>query len=91
MWKEKRFSHHHILPRSQTWQSVDDNIILLPETIHRGIHTLFANKVIAEQLIKTLDLSAKAMRPEVTQRLLEVLNEHDAYDLNFWYKDNVHI
>lgn len=91
MWKEKRFSHHHVLPKSQTWLNVDDNIILLPETTHRAIHTLFANKVIAEQLITTLDLSAKAMKPEVTERLLDILSEHDAYDLDFWYKDNTHI
>lgn len=90
MKKEKKYSHHHILPRSQWGTNEDENIILLSETTHRAIHTLFANKLIAEQLITTLDISKQAMRPEVTQRLLDTLTAHDINDLDFWYKDNTH-
>lgn len=90
MKKEKKYSHHHILPRSQLGTNEDENIILLPETTHRAIHTLFANKLIAEQLITTLDISKQAMRPEVTQRLLDTLTAHDINDLDFWYKPDTH-
>jgi hypothetical protein len=84
-------SIHHIVPRSRNGSNNDENLVMLKETTHRAIHTLYANKLIAEQLITTLDLSEQAMRPEVRERLLEVLQEHEADDLDFWYKDNTHI
>ena len=90
MKKEKRYSHHHLVPRSQWGTNEVENIVLLPETQHRAIHTLYANKLIAEQLITTLDISKQAMRPEVRQRLLDTLTAHDINDLDFWYKDTTH-
>jgi hypothetical protein len=47
---------------------------------------LFANQLIAEQLLTTIDLSSKALRPEVVERLIETLTAHDESDLDFWYK-----
>jgi hypothetical protein len=91
MKKEKRYSHHHILPRSQWGTNEDENIVLLPETQHRAIHTLYANRLIAEQLITTLDISKQAMRPEVVEWLVDTLTAHNPWDLDFWYKDNTHI
>lgn len=90
MKKEKRYSHHHILPRSQSGTNEDENIILLPETTHRAIHTLHSNRLIAEQLITTLDISKQAMRPEVVEWLVDTLTAHDVNDLDFWYKPNTH-
>lgn len=78
------------MPRSQWWKSNEENLIVLRESKHRAIHTLFANKLIAEQLITTLDLSKQAMRPEVRERLLNVLTVHEVDDLDFWYKPNTH-
>lgn len=83
-------SIHHIVPRSRWWSNEDKNLLILRETTHRAIHTLYANKLIAEQLITTLDLSEQAMRPEVRERLLDVLQEHKADDLDFWYKPSTH-
>lgn len=90
MRKEHRMSIHHIVPRSKWWSNEDGNLVILRETTHRAIHTLFANKLIAEQLITTLDLSKQAMRPEVRERLLDTLTEHEADDLDFWYKPSTH-
>ena len=90
MKKEKRYSHHHILPRSQWWTDNDENIVLLPETTHRAIHTLHSNRLIAEQLITTLDISKQAMRPEVVEWLVDTLTAHDVNDLDFWYKPSTH-
>jgi hypothetical protein len=90
MKKEFKHSTHHILPRSRGGNNSEDNLVELRETQHRAIHTLFANKLIAEQLITTLDISKQAMRPEVTQRLLDTLTAHDINDLDFWYKPNTH-
>jgi hypothetical protein len=47
--------------------------------------------LIAEQLIHTVELSQKAMRPEVVEWLVDTLTAHDPRDLDFWYKDNTHI
>lgn len=90
MKKEHKYSTHHILPRSRGGNNNEENLLELKETTHRAIHTLYANKLIAEQLITTLDLSKQAMRPEVVQRLVETFTEHDPSDLDFWYKRDTH-
>lgn len=87
MRKEKSFSNHHILPKSKWWSSEDDNLVLLPETQHRAIHTLFENKMIAEQLIRTLDISRPAMREDVVEWLMETLTSMDIHDPYARYKD----
>ena len=47
---------------------------------HRAIHTLFENKMIAEQLLTTVDISSKALRPDIKQWLIDVLTSKDIYD-----------
>lgn len=88
--KEIPMSTHHIVPRSMGGSNDKINRIELRDTTHKALHTLFQNRLIAEQLITTIDLSRKALRPEVRERLLDVLTEHDAYDLDFWYKPKTH-
>lgn len=90
MKKEFRHSTHHIVPRSRLWSNNEENLIELRETKHRALHSLFENKLIAEQLITTLDLSKQAMRPEVVEWLVDTLTAHDVNDLDFWYKPNTH-
>lgn len=87
--KSKKTSVHHILPKSRAGTNDEENLVRLNDTTHRAIHTLFANQLIAEQLITTVDLSAKALRPEVRERLIEILSK-DKSDLDFWYKDSTH-
>ena len=90
MWRRNIRTTHHIVPRSKWWTNEDDNLIRIKEQPHQSLHILHENKLIAEQLIKTLEISEKAMRPEVVQRLIETLTAHDPNDLDFWYKDNTH-
>ena len=90
MKKEFRYSTHHIVPRSQWGNNSEDNLIELRETQHRAIHTLHSNRLIAEQLINTLDISKQAMRPEVVEWLVDTLTAHDVNDLDFWYKPSTH-
>ena len=90
MKKEFRYSTHHIVPRSRLWSNNDENLIELRETKHRALHSLFENKLIAEQLITTLDISKQAMRPEVVEWLVDTLTAHDVNDLDFWYKPSTH-
>lgn len=75
--KEFRYSTHHILPRSRWGDSDKKNLIELKENLHRSIHTLFANQMIAEQLITTVWLSEKALRKDVREWLLETLTSRD--------------
>lgn len=87
MWKiEKSLSLHHILPKSRLWSSDEENLVLMKNTTHRAIHTLFANQMIAEQLITTIWLSEKALRDDVRNRLLETLTSIDIEDPYARYK-----
>ena len=56
---------------------------------HDAIHRLFANQLIAEQLITTINISSKALRPDVKQWLLDVLNSRDITDIYDWYDERV--
>jgi len=87
--KEYKYSRHHILPRSRRWANVNANIEILRDNYHRALHTLFANQTIAEQLITTINLSEKALREDVKQRLLETLSQRDINDPYEWYDDRV--
>lgn len=90
-WTEKEiiYSRHHILPRSQHWANNDSNIEIIRDVQHRAIHTLFENKMIAEQLIKTINLSEKALRDDVREWLIETLTSKNIYDPYLWYKGSV--
>lgn len=88
--RDYSLSKHHIVPRSRDGATNDENLLELRNTTHRAIHTLFANQLLAEQLITTVNLSEKALRPEVREWLLETLTAHDPSDLDFWYKDKTH-
>lgn len=87
-WHET--SIHHILPRSRGGTNERQNLIELKDNLHRSLHHLFANKLIAEQLLTTIDISSKALRPEIKEWLVETLTAHDPEDLDFWYKDEAH-
>lgn len=83
MSKEKKeipMSKHHLLPQSQWWANISRNIELIRDVQHRAIHTLFENKMIAEQLLTTVNISSKALRPDVKQWLIDVLTSKDIDD-----------
>ena len=83
------YTRHHILPRHPFWNDNPRNIITIKDTTHRAIHTLFENKLIAEQLLKTIDYSEKAMKPEIVALLKEVLTMIDPSDPTKRYIDDV--
>ena len=90
MSKEKRdvlLSKHHLLPTSRWWDNISKNIEIIRDVNHRAIHTLFTNQMIAEQLITTVNISSKALREDVKERLLEVLQSKDIKDPYERYKD----
>lgn len=87
--KEEKYSVHHIVPSSLGWLTTPRNLETLKVTTHRAIHTLFENRTIAHQLLRTIDLSEKAMRPEVVKWLRETLTALDPSDLHEWYIDDV--
>lgn len=83
-------SIHHIVPRSKWGNNESKNLIELRNSKHQALHTLFDNKLVAQQLLTTLDISKKAMRPGVLEWLVETLTAHDPEDLDFWYKEGTH-
>lgn len=92
MSKEKKtilMSKHHLLPQSQWWANIARNIEVIRDVNHRAIHTLFENKMIAEQLLTTVDISSKALREDVKQWLIDTLTSRDIYDPYEWYDERV--
>lgn len=87
--KDRWFSTHHLLPRSQWGNSEKKNLVELRNNYHRAIHTLFANKMLAEQLLTTIDISSKALRKDVKEWLIDVLTSKDINDPYEWYDDRV--
>lgn len=69
--------------------NVEENLEYMKNSHHRSIHTLFQNQIIAEQLLTTIDISAKALREDVKEWLIETLNSRDIHDPYEWYKDEV--
>ena len=86
---ENNYSMHHILPKSRDWSSNDRNVELLRNTTHRAIHTLFSNQMIAEQLLTTIDISAKALREDVKEWLIDTLTTRDIHDPRERYDEKV--
>lgn len=87
--REIKMSKHHLLPQSQWWANIAKNIEIIREVQHRAIHTLFENKMIAEQLLTTVDISSKALREDVKQWLIDTLTSRDIYDPYERYKREV--
>jgi len=94
MSKEKnKLTDHHILcqnPDTDTtyWgSSHPHNIIRIVDTTHRALHTLFVNKMIADQMLTCVDISRKALLPEVTKWLVETLTSIDPKDPTLRYKE----
>lgn len=87
--KEFKYSRHHILPVSRRWANINKNMEVLRDNYHRAIHTLFANQMIAEQLITTINISEKALREDVKERLIETLTSKDISDPYERYDDRV--
>ncbi len=87
--KEIPMSKHHLLPQSQWWANIAKNIELIREVQHRAIHTLFENKLIAEQLLTTVDISSKALRPDIKQWLIDTLTSKDIHDPYERYDEKV--
>lgn len=86
--KEEKYSRHHILPRSRRGSNEPCNIELIKDNFHRSLHTLFQNQMIAEQLITTVNVSEKALRDDVRQRLLETLTSKNIYDPYERYRED---
>ena len=87
MRKEEQYSRHHILPKSMFGSSEPCNIEILKNSTHRALHTLFQNRMIAEQLITTVELSDKALREDVREWLIDTLTSKNIHDPYVWYKD----
>ena len=91
MAKEKLTTHHILCQHPDTdttimWSSHKTNLVELPWTFHSSRHTVFINKMIADQLLTCVDLSSKALLPEVKNWLVETLTSLDPKDPELWYK-----
>lgn len=86
--KEDKYSLHHILPKSRWWANSYTNLEMIKDNHHRALHVLFQNQLIAEQLITTVNLSAKALRDDVRQWILETLWDKDIHNPYARYRED---
>ena len=86
---ENQYSLHHILPKSRGGSGDDNNLEYLKNSKHRALHTLFDNKMIAEQLLTTIDISAKALMVDVKEGLIDTLTTRDIHDPRERYDEKV--
>lgn len=92
--KGNELTIHHLLcqhPETDTnlrWSNDPTNLVKLKENYHSAIHTVFANKMIANQLLTCVDISEKALLPEVRDWLVETLTQTiDPLDPTLRYKE----
>lgn len=92
MWRKNDFSIHHILcqnPETTTtykWSNNPQNLVRIKNSTHDAIHTLFVNKMIANQMLTCVEMSEQALLPEVTTWLVETLTSLDPLDPTLRYK-----
>lgn len=85
---ENQYSLHHILPKSRGGSGDDNNLEYIKNSKHRALHTLFENKMIAEQLLTTIDISARALREDVRRWLIDTLTIRDIDNPYERYKED---
>ena len=56
-------------------------------TTHDAIHTLFANEIFPEQIVRLVNMSSRVLRPEIVQELIETLTCRDIHNPEDWYKE----
>jgi hypothetical protein len=54
---------------------------------HRSQHNLFDNLMLPEQLLKLIEMSEKALKPEVVKFLKDMIRSRDIHNPREWYKD----
>lgn len=92
MAKKSDTSIHHLLPQNPEttttykWSNDPLNIKRIKNTTHDAIHTLFVNKMIANQMLTCVEMSEQALLPEVTAWLVETLTSLDPLDPTLRYK-----
>ena len=61
---------------------------MIKKTTHTALHTLFSNQIFPEQITTLINISSKALLPEVAMELMKVLQERDIHSPEEWYKED---
>lgn len=94
MGRGKELTTHHLLcqnPDTNTtykWSNDPINLLRIKWNVHDAIHTLFVNKMIADQMLTCVNISEKALIPEVRDWLVDVLTKNlDPKDPTLRYRE----
>lgn len=69
------FSRHHIIAKSQGWSDDFKNISLIKDSRHRAIHTLFGDRLPADQIAYlTFGINNTALTDEFKDRVRRLLD-----------------
>lgn len=83
---KKIMTQHHILPESFWWLSKPNNLVMLRESIHRWIHSVFQDDTPIQRIRRLIETDKRVMRPDVyhtinnTLKQFEWLLEYKSYE-----------
>lgn len=69
-----KHSTHHILAKERWWSNNRHNLVELKHSTHQALHTLFWTELIYDKIKKIVWVEYTALREDVIQELLAVLN-----------------
>lgn len=84
--KNKVVTQHHKLPQSFWGYGKPNNLILLRDSVHRWIHSVFQDDTPIQRIRRLIETDKTVMRPDVYQAINETLRrfewiiEYESYE-----------
>lgn len=75
--KNKIVTSHHKLPQSYGWYWNPNNLVLLRDSVHRWIHSVFQDDTPIQRIRRLIEVDKTVMRPDVYQAINETLKRFE--------------
>lgn len=72
--KDKIYTRHHIIANAAWWTSNPSNIVLLRDSVHRWIHSVFWASTPVQQIRKLVELDRPVIKHHFYAELNRILN-----------------
>lgn len=72
-----KITNHHKVTKSHGGNNHYDNIVKLPETKHRALHTLFEDQLLHQQVQTLVDLTGKAINKNFRDDVMSVMWDYE--------------
>ena len=84
--KNRVMTSHHILPVVYWWYWKPNNLVLLRDSVHKWLHSVFQDNTPIQRIRRLIETDKTVMRPDVYQainktlRRFEGLVEYQSYE-----------